>query len=211
MKGKVPVWALKAAAVLILVLCGLGVGHALRQTGFPLNLFSGLKPDLTVSHETRIDTSLLSSRIEELNELATISRSYREVVDHQEEGFFGRRFIIVYDGLIKAGVDMDQVKIISNTENAAGKPELVLSIPQAKILSHEDYEPETIYEEGMNAKDLGEKRNAAISEMKKAKEARFIEEGLLVQARERAEEVLRDMIAAVCGSDVTVKFEHRYN
>ena len=78
---------LKAAAVLILVLCGLGVGHALRQTGFPLNLFSGLKPDLTVSHETRIDTSLLSSRIEELNELATISRSYREVVDHQEEGY----------------------------------------------------------------------------------------------------------------------------
>ena len=83
--------------------------------------------------------------------------------------------------------------------------------PQAKILSHEDYEPETIYEEGMNAKDLGEKRNAAISEMKKAKEARFIEEGLLIQARDRAEEVLRDMIAAVCGSDVTVKFEHRYN
>ena len=30
-------------------------------------------------------------------------------------------------------------------------------------------------------------------------------------ARDRAEEVLRDMIAAVCGSDVTVKFEHRYN
>ena len=52
---------------------------------------------------------------------------------------------------------------------------------------------------------------AFIEQMKKAKEARFIEEGLLVQARDRAEEVLRDMIAAVCGSDVTVKFEHRYN
>ena len=47
--------------------------------------------------------------------------------------------------------------------------------------------------------------------MKKAKEARFIEEGLLIQARDRAEEVLRDMISAVCGPDVTVKFEHRYN
>ena len=148
MNNKLPAWAWKALAVLILVLCGLGAGHALRQTGFPLNLFSGLKPDLTVSHETRIDTSLLSSRIEELNELATISRSYREVVDHQEEGLFGRRFIIVYDGLIKAGVDMDQVKIISNTESAAGKPELVLSIPQAKILSHEDYDELLIEQKG---------------------------------------------------------------
>lgn len=211
MKGKVPVWALKAAAVLILVLCGLGVGHALRQTGFPMSLFSGLKPDISVSHETRIDTSLLSSRIEELNELATVSQSYREVVDHQEEGFLGKRFILVYDGLIKAGVDMDQVKIISNSENAAGKPELVLSIPQAKILSHEDFESETIYESGMNPKDLGEIRNAAINDAKTAKEAQLTEEGLLVQARNRAEEVLQDMIGAVCGTEVSVKFEHRYN
>ncbi len=211
MKQKIPVWAWKTFAVLILILGMLLVGHGIRQSGFPGSLLSGLKPDIKVTHETRIDTAILSARIEDLNELGTVSQSYREVVDHQEEGFLGKRFILVYDGLVKAGVDMDQVKIISNAANASGRPELVLSIPQAKILSHEDFEYETIYEAGMNPKDLGEVRNAAIREAKAAKESKFIEEGLLVQARDRAEEVLRDMVSSVCGTEVSVQFEHRYN
>ena len=211
MDQKFPVWARKLTAVLLLILVMTGAGHWLRQSGFPGSLLSGLKPDLSVSHETTIDTALLSARIKDLNELATISQSYREVVDHQEEGLFGKRFILVYDGIIKAGIDMDQVKIISGTVSTSGSPELTISVPQAKILSHEDFESETIYEAGMNAKDLGDIRNEAIKETKQAKEAQFIEEGILVKARDRAEEVLRDTVSAVCGTDVSVKFEHRYN
>ena len=211
MDRKFPVWARKLTAVLLLLLTAMGIGHGIRQSGFPGSLLSGLRPDLSVSHETTIDTALLSARIRDLNELATISQSYREVVDHQEEGLFGKRFILVYDGLIKVGIDMDQVKIISSAVDASGSPELTISVPQAKILSHEDFESETIYEAGWNKKDLGEIRNTAISETKQAKEAQFIEEGILVKARDRAEEVLRDTVGAVCGPDVSVKFEHRYN
>lgn len=211
MDRKFPVWARKLTAVLLLLLTAMGIGHGIRQSGFPGSLLSGLVPDLSVTHETAIDTALLSARIKDLNELATISQSYREVVDHQVEGLFGKRFILVYDGIIKAGIDMDQVKIISSTVSTSGDSELTISVPQAKILSHEDFESETIYEAGMNAKDLGDIRNEAIKETKQAKEAQFIEEGILIKARDRAEEVLRDTVSAVCGTDVSVKFEHRYN
>lgn len=211
MNNKLPAWAWKALAVLILILVMAGAGHWLRQSGFPGSLLSGLKPDINVSHEVTINTALLNSRIENLNEVATLSQSYREVVDHQEEGFLGKRFILVYDGIIKAGIDMDQVKIISNTVNSAGKPELVFSIPQAKILSHEDFEYKTIYESGMNPKDFGDIRNEAINESKHAKEEKFKEEGLLLKARDRAETVIQDTVSTVCGEEVSVKFEHRYN
>jgi hypothetical protein len=99
---------------------------------------------------------------------------------------------------------------IDKPEDASNEGAVVtVSIPEAKILSHEDMNPETLYEEGLNSSGLGKLRNNAIKEKKKAAEKKFISDGKLDEAKGQAKSAIEDFIHNVYGDDIEVEFKDK--
>ncbi|GGE27651.1 DUF4230 domain-containing protein [Streptococcus himalayensis] len=99
--------------------------------GFAASHFSG--------GQTQITSSLIKNRLEAAKELVTTKYYYTNVgsfENHQD--FYGwkvpfttKKFILSYDGVIHAGMDLEQM-----TVQVKGKT-IQLTLPEAKILSHE--------------------------------------------------------------------------
>ncbi len=174
-----------------------------------------------ISEERSIDVNTLKSEVSEINELATLQYDYREVIDQLKDtkaNLFVTKvktgksgFISTFDGCIKAGVDLNQVDYdVKNPEEGSdAAPVITVSLPEATILSHEDSNPETLYEAGMNTSGVGNVRNKAIAEKKTEKEKEFIAAGNLDKAKAQAQDVIKDFIQSVYGNDVVVQFEDK--
>ena len=84
-------------------------------------------------------SDLLSQQIQDISELATVEYNYTNMGKFENQAtFYGwkvpfttKSFIISYDGKIKAGVDMTQVEV------NVSKKKIKVTVPKAKILSHE--------------------------------------------------------------------------
>lgn len=173
-----------------------------------------------ITEERTIDVSTLKSEVCEINELATLQYDYREVINELKStstkiftakidtGQSG--FISTFDGSIKAGIDLNNVDY--NVENPAkgseDAPVITVSLPEAEILSHEDSNPDTLYEENVKG-SVGNIRNKAIADKKAEKEKEFIDAGNLDKAKVQAQDAITDFIHSVYGEDVVVKFEDK--
>lgn len=190
-KGGVLLW-------IILFVVFIGVGFAVK-TFMPS----------TIEHERTIDVKTLKAEVKQINELATLQYDYRETISKEKDGFMSTMFIGTFDGTIKAGIDLEKTDYeVQNPEEGTDDPPVVtVTIPEAKILSHEDSNPETLYEEGYKSKGVGDDRNKAIKEKKKQKEKEFIESGNLDEAKTKAEESITEFIHTAYGEDVVVNFE----
>lgn len=103
---------------------------------------------------------------------------------------------------------MENVKFeVQNNEKEDSAPVVKVTIPEAKILSHEDSNPKTIYEEGWSANGLGDTRNEEIKDAKEKKQKEFIKNGMLEDAKAKAEENITDFIHTLYGDDVVVEYE----
>lgn len=158
-------------------------------------------------HTTEIDTKTLTSELVKISELATYQEEYRAVVAKERDRILDKRYYATYDGVIKAGIDME--KLSCETEEADSDSDAQITVritmPPAGILSHSDENWEVVYEDGYQGK-VGDERNQLIKEKKAEAEARFIENGGLEKAEERAREVIEDFVRASYGSDVSVMF-----
>ena len=133
-----------------------------------------------ITHERTIDVNVLSGEVKSINELATLKYDYRSVIEKEKSGLLSNSFIATFDGTIKAGVDMDKLEFDVDNPEEDGNPVVVkISIPEAEILSHEDSNPETIYQSGYKSKGLGAERNQAIKDKKKEVEKEFVADGQL--------------------------------
>ena len=161
-----------------------------------------------MGHERTIDVETLKSEVKQINELASLQYDYRETIQNKGNGFFDKEFIATFDGRIKAGIDMENVKFeVQNNEKEDSAPVVKVTIPEAKILSHEDSNPKTIYEEGWSANGLGDTRNEEIKDAKEKKQKEFIKNGMLEDAKAKAEENITDFIHTLYGDDVVVEYE----
>ena len=161
----------------------------------------------SLGHETVIETQTLKSELVKISELATYQKEYRETIEKEKDGFFSQRYFATYDGVIKAGVNMEKVDVDVHDPEGRGEPTVVdVKLPDAEILTHTDDNWTVVYEDGYQSKDIGEERNAVIKEKKKEVEKEFIEEGGLDKAGDKAKEVIRDFITSTYGGDVVVKF-----
>lgn len=159
-----------------------------------------------IGEERTIETTQLRAEIKEINELITLKYSYREVIEKKDNSFFSETFIAVFDGTIKAGIDLDKVDYeVENGDSDSGRTVNVY-IPKATILSHEDSGNKTIYEKGYKTKGIGELRNKYIKKKKAKKEKQFIANGKLEEAKDKAKEVISDFIHSAYGEDVVVNF-----
>ena len=115
--------------------------------------------------------------------------------------FTTKKFILSYDGEIKAGIDL------SNAEISLIGKKVTITLPNAKILSHEiDEESIKIFDESksifnpFSIKDYNSFRSDQKIEMEKRAESR----GLLVEAREKSKETVKSLLRATLPEDYNV-------
>ena len=155
----------------------------------------------------------IESKIRDIGELATVEYLYTDAGKFEDPAvWFGKEipfsfttksFIAKWDGVIKAGIEIDKVTAELNELNK----EIIVYIPEAKILSHEidNDSIETLDEKNgwFNSIKIDDiKEFDAIS--KDAMEQRAIENGLLDKALENAKIILYKII----NTDVVEELEY---
>lgn len=151
------------------------------------------------SKEINID--LINSEIQNIGELATIEYLYTDAAKFedaptlfgQDIPFTTKSFIVKWDGIIKSGVKVDEIKVELNNK----KKEIVVHIPKSEILSHEiDSDSiETLDEKNgfFNPIKIDDVRELdAIG--KEAMEKRAVENGILEKAFENAKEIIYKLV-----------------
>ena len=164
----------------------------------------------------QVDINAINTEIQDIGELATVEYLYTDAGKFENpKQLFGKdipfttkSFIAKWDGNIKAGVEISQVTAEVNEENK----EIVIHIPQAKILSHQiDKDSiETLDQKNglFNPVKVEDVRDFD-SVSQGAMEQRAIENGLLDRAFENAESIIRKLVDndAVEEQGYTIRFE----
>lgn len=160
----------------------------------------------------------IEANIQDIGELATVEYLYTDAGKFEDPAvLFGKEipfsfttksFIAKWDGVIKAGIDIDKVTVELDEPNK----EIIVHIPKAKILSHEidDDSIETLDEKNglFNPIKIDDIREFDVIS-KDAMEQRAIENGLLDKAFENAKRILNKIIntGVVEELEYTVTFE----
>lgn len=92
-----------------------------------------------IKSSNKITETLLRQQMEQAGELGTVKYYYTNMGKYENAKeisgvsipFTNKSFIIAYDGIIKAGIDLQDVTI------RLEKKKILITLPKAKILSHE--------------------------------------------------------------------------
>ena len=159
-----------------------------------------------------ITSDLLSQQIQGISELASVEYNYTNMGKYENQAtFYGwkvpfttKSFILSYDGKIKAGIDMSLVEVHVSGKN------INISIPEAKILSHEiDEKSIEVFDETKNIFNqisITDYNQFAIDQ-KESMENKAKEKGLLEEAQNKAQETIKTFVESMYSSDDEYKIE----
>ena len=180
--------------IVLIVICALLVG-----TGYLL----GKRLSAENQHE-EFSAVVLQNQIANIRELGTVTYEYTELGQYESsKDFYGTKipfttskFIITYDGTIKAGIDMNLASV--EIDEIMQKVEIV--VPAAKILSHEIHEDSVkVFDEKnsiFNALTV-EDYAGFYADQKKEVESKARTQGLLSQARTQAKLAVQELVTPV--------------
>jgi len=155
--------------------------------------------DDSPSKEITID--MIKSEIKDIGELTTIEYLYTDAGKFEDAKkawginipFTAKSFITKWDGIIKAGIKIDQIIVEINDV----KKEIIVHMPKAEILSHEiNSESIEILDEkdGLFNKVTVENTVQFEAISKVAMEDRAVENGILDKAYENAKEIIEKLV-----------------
>lgn len=162
-------------------------------------VFYALGKYLGGGSKTTITSDLIETRLEEIAELASVNYIYKNMGQFENTStFYGltipfttKKFILSYSGEIKAGIDLSDIKVDLSEQT------ITVELPEAKILSHAiDEKSVTVFDEKtslFNPIKIDD-MTTFTADQKDQMEKEVIEKGLLVQARESAEKMLKSML-----------------
>lgn len=149
-----------------------------------------------------ISADIISQQIMDIQELVTVEYRYTNMgVFEDQKDFYGwsvpltrKSFIVSYDGIIKAGVDLSglNVQVSGNTVS--------VTIPKAEIMSHEIVEDSVeIFDEKDNIfNPIKIEDYAGFTQDQKGKiELKVQEDGLLDQAYQRAQSTIAHLLSGM--------------
>ena len=151
--------------------------------------------------EPEITSSLIYNKLVSAKELTTLKYHYTNMGHFENQNtFYGykvpftsKEFIVSYEGLINAGIDLDKMKV------DVGDKSIEIKIPPAEILSHEIYEDSLkVYDEResiFNRIDI-EDYNDFSKDQKTEVEKRSIKKGLLKEADEESKKAIQEILGA---------------
>lgn len=160
-----------------------------------------------------ISLDIIKSEILEIGELATAEYLFTNAAKYSDSKQFKERnipfteksFIVKWDGIIKAGVQVDAVFVDVDEE---GK-RIVVSLPNAEILSYEVTNTELVDEKNniLNSISVEDKLKFD-TETEEAMKKRAIENGLLEKATKNAENLISGILRAnpAIGDEYIVEF-----
>lgn len=160
--------------------------------------FAGKKV-MKAEMEPDITATLIFNKLVSAKELTTLKYHYTNMGQFENQNtFYGykipftsKKFIVSYDGLINAGVDLEKMKVELHDKS------IEIKIPPAKILSHEIYEDSLkVYDEResiFNRIDIEDYNNFS-KDQKKEVENNAIKRGLLKEADEESKKAIEEII-----------------
>lgn len=163
--------------------------------------------------EPQITSDLLASRLRSVQELVTVSYYYTNMGRFENQvDFYGwkvpfttKSFIVSYDGVIKAGVDLEQLQV------SIGGGEVTVTLPESRIISHEIPEDSLeVFDESDNLFNhiTIEDYTAFTQDQKSAMEQRAVDGGLLDRANQEARTAVDSLLRIMPGLEeytLTVK------
>lgn len=160
--------------------------------------FAGKKV-MKAEMEPDITATLIFNKLVSAKELTTLKYHYTNMGQFENQNtFYGykipftsKKFIVSYDGLINAGVDLEKMKVELHDKS------IEIKIPPAKILSHEIYEDSLkVYDEResiFNRIDIEDYNNFS-KDQKREVENNAIKRGLLKEADEESKKAIEEII-----------------
>lgn len=157
----------------------------------------------------QVSAVVLESRLAEISELASVTYSYTNMAQFENSSdFYGvtipfttKRFILTYDGTIKAGIDLEKVKV-----HVSGN-DVTVTLPEAEILSHEiDGNSVEIFDEKTSIFNpfTVEDFTAFQTGQKQVMAEKALQRGLLEEAREKAGNSVRLLLEAALPEDAVL-------
>lgn len=162
-----------------------------------------------VEETTELDAVVLENQLTGISELASVTYSYTNMAQFRNSSeFYGmtvpfttKSFILTYDGVIKAGVDLSAAEVrVSGTA-------VTVKLPEAAILSHEiDEDSVEVFDEKTSifnpftVKDMA----AFQADQKQAMEAKALDKGLLTEAAEKAKISVEALLSAALPEGYTL-------
>ena len=208
----------KAAVIAVIVIIGVGIiwfqANKIKKMDermeeiiceYELQLS---QPAISEPVTPQISLEVISTEIKDIGELATIEYLYTNAAKFEDSKqiknwnvpLTKKSFIIKYDGVIKAGVDVNEITLEIDEVNKV----LTVYVPEAKILSHEtDMESVELLDEknGLFNTVTVDDKIQLDKEVEKEMEERAIENGLLEKAQANAENIILNLISATPGID----------
>ena len=148
-----------------------------------------------------IDLDIINSEIQEIGELATVEYMFTNAAkftDHKQIKDWNiplteKSFTLKWDGVIKAGVKVDQIKVELNE----AEKKILVTIPVAEILSYDvDEDAVEVLDETNNKFNpitVSDKVNFDAKTEQEMKD-RAIENGLLEKAQKSAEKIIQNIL-----------------
>ena len=146
-----------------------------------------------------ITSSFIQSKLENIDTLSSVKYMYTNIGRFEDRNefkgitipFSSKSFVISYDGVMSAGIEVDKIKV-KNSNN-----KIIIDLPASKIISHEIKE-ETIevFDETKNIFNQISVKDYSnfTTEEKKKMEKKAIDNGLLIEADKEAQKSIKDLI-----------------
>lgn len=163
---------------------------------------------------TRLDAVVLETRLSQISELATVSYHYTNMAQFENSNdFYGvtipfttKKFILTYDGEIKAGVDLSQARVELSGET------VTVTLPAARILSHEIFEDTVeVFDEKTSIFNpfTVEDFSSFQADQKKAVEEKALNKGLLDEAAQQARSSIQALLTPALpdGYQITIQIK----
>ena len=171
-------------------------------SAFLYGLRQGQEPEPVVTGD------LLGEQLRSIQELGTVAYYYTNMGRFENQvDFYGwkvpfttKSFIVSYDGVIKAGVDLSEVAVQIDEESKT----VTVTLPAGKILSHEIPEDSIqVFDESSNIFNsiTIEDYTGFTAEQKSILEQRAIDNGLLAEAEEKAQAAVEAFLSLAPGMD----------
>ncbi len=187
---------------IILLLCALVIALGCFIGG---TYFGQKKVDNT------LDSATIESSITDIQELATIEYAYTNMGKFESTKewkgitipFTTSKYIITYDGVIKAGYDLSEAKIDVNGN------EIIVTLPDVKVLSHTiDYDSLQVMDEKYSIFNqvVITDYNDFYAEQSALMEQKAIDKGLFTKAEESGQGIIRSFLEGLTDTEITVTF-----
>lgn len=162
--------------------------------------------------DNHIDSASLSASLNDVQQLVTVEYDYTNMAIYDSSKqingwnipFTNSKFILTYDGVIKAGLDFSALQIEVNEKV------ITVTLPEPIIIAHEiDENSVQIMDEKYSIFNMVKVDD--YTQFKKDQQAimeeKALAKGLLEKARENGKEVIESMIINLVGSDCQIVFK----